>query len=118
MSIKKRFMHVAGAILAAATVGALAVPAAPAEAAKRKCGYISCTWYFNTSETSDIKDGVGIGAIPIAFIPGVGPVTAASMGVSSGMMSIMLNHHQCLKVKVGPGSDGRAHAFPGYYNCP
>lgn len=117
MSLKRKLLNGFVAVAAASSLAVLAAPAS-AEAAKRKCGYISCTWYFNTSETSDIKDGIGIGAIPIAFIPGVGPVTAASMGISSGTLSIMLNHHQCLKVKIGPGTDARVHAFPGFYTCP
>lgn len=101
-------------MLAATAVGVLALPSTPAQAARASCGYISCTAYFNKSETSDIKDGIGITAIPVAFIPVAGPLTAASMGLDTGFISIMLNHGYCLKVKVRLGS---SHLEPGFYRC-
>lgn len=114
MSFKRKLTTGAVAAVAASTMVALAAPA-PAQAAKRKCGYISCTFYFNKSETSDIKDGLGITAIPVAFIPIAGPITAASMGLNTGAMSIMLNHGYCLKLKIRLGGN---HVEQGFYSCP
>ncbi|MFF5081789.1 hypothetical protein ACFY36_32460 [Actinoplanes sp. NPDC000266] len=115
---KRNLVKFAGVATAATVVAAIAVPASPANAARRNCGIISCTWYFNKSETSDIKDGMTIAGIPAFFIPGFGPLTTGSLEVSAATVSIALNHGQCLKVKIGPGSNGRLKATPGFHNCP
>lgn len=113
MTLKRKMLNGLAAVLAASTLAVVVAPAS-AEAARRKCGYISCTWYFNKSETSDIKDGVAITAIPVAFIPIAGPITAASLGLNSGAISIMANHGFCLKIKIRPAN--RA-VEQGFYRC-
>lgn len=112
--LRRRLVNTLAAVLAACTVGVLAVPATPAQAYRRTCGYVSCTVYLNKSETSDFKDSVGITAGGVAFIPGFGLITAASMGVDVGLMSIMLNHGFCVKLKV----NALNHSIePGFYRC-
>lgn len=112
--LKRRLVKTVTAVLAASVVGVLAIPAAPAQAARRSCGYISCTWYFTKSETSDIKDGLAITAIPTAFVPIAGPITAASLGLNSGVISIMANHGYCLKLKLAPVT---RQVQQGFFSC-
>lgn len=112
--LKRNLLKTLAAVLTASAVGVLAAPAQPAQAYRRTCGYISCTVYFNKSETSDIKDGLAVTAIPVAFIPVAGPLTAASLGLNSGVISIMANHGYCLQLKLRLGS---RQPEQGFYRC-
>lgn len=112
---KRTIIKGLAAVLAASAVGVVAVPASPAQAYRRTCGYISCTIYLNKSETSDFKDGNAITAIPAYFIPGAGTLTAAALGLNSGVISIALNHGYCVKLKAGPAVLNKVEQ--GFYRC-
>lgn len=112
--LKRNLVKALTAVAAASSVAVLAAPAAPAEAARRSCGYISCTVYLNKSETSDFKDGLGIAAVPVAFIPVAGPWTAGAMGINTGLISIMANHGWCLSLKFRLGN---RYPEQGFYHC-
>jgi hypothetical protein len=111
---KRNVFKAVAAVVAASAVGILAAPAQPAQAYRRTCGYVSCTVYLNKSETSDFKDGYGLTAIGVAFIPGFGTLTAAGMGLNVGLMSIMLNHGYCVKLKANAVSRS---VEQGFYRC-
>lgn len=71
----------------------------PTGAWTRKCGYFSCTWYFNRNETQSIGNGASIAGITIGLAGG--PITAAILGISGQLMVIYGRSGICLKIKVG-----------------
>ncbi len=84
------------AVTSAAAAGLVVLtPAAPASAAVRRCGYISCTWYFNKAETQDLGNG---GSVPVALLGG--PVGIAVAAIGNATIQIASNHGLCLKVQV------------------
>lgn len=91
---------------------------APADAATRKCGIISCTWYLNRIESNDFKNGVTVAGVGSVFIPGFGPLTAAGAGLSVAAIDTALNHNYCVKLKVGPDPIQKVKVTPGFYPCP
>lgn len=66
---------------------------------KRNCGYVSCTFYFNKSETRDIMNlhyGV-LGAVTSI----TGPIGGTLLALTASVAETAINHGGCLKLKVG-----------------
>ena len=95
----------------AATVG---VAPDAAEAARRKCGYVSCTFYLNRTETNDLKYAITAGGVVLA-IPV--PIAAASLGLNAVAIDVALNHNYCVKVKVQPAGGTGVNVSQGFYRC-
>ncbi|MGK5684089.1 hypothetical protein [Actinoplanes sp. URMC 104] len=100
--LRRRMPATAAASLAAITALTLASPAAPAQAARRKCTWsgVKCTWYLDQRETRDFAGGIGVVGIGSGFIPGIGKITAATIGADIILINRMLDHNACVTITI------------------
>ena len=101
------------ALVAVLAVTALGLaPAAPASAATRKCGIVSCTWYLNRAETNSLGNGGAALGVTIGLLGG--PITAGVLGLSGIAVREAASHGLCAKITVSPASP---RPRTGWYRC-